>query len=308
MRANHGTSADFHALYGEMGLPIRPERRSREEKDRSVGGPGEARGSPIDALDREVPRHAEHVAFRLEQRFGRHQAGLTGIPPADVAAPIELRADVTGESLKDWNQLKGKLYLRLDYADVAAWRDWLPLALPIESGKGALRVWMDFAEAQPVDVTADVELEDVRATLGEGLAPLALAHLGGRMQWQRTAAQTTVASKELTFTLPDGTTQAAADVRMALASGAGAGGSFSFGELELRPLVAIAPHLPIPEGVRRDIARFDPRGTLRNGAVQWTGDIDAMSGYAVKTEFRALAVAAHDGMPSAFASSSTAST
>ena len=241
----------------------------------------------------------DHVAFRLEQRFGRHQAGLTGIPPADVAAPIELRADVTGESLKDWNQLKGKLYLRLDYADVAAWRDWLPLALPIESGKGALRVWMDFAEAQPVDVTADVELEDVRATLGEGLAPLALAHLGGRMQWQRTAAQTTVASKELTFTLPDGTTQAAADVRMALASGAGAGGSFSFGELELRPLVAIAPHLPIPEGVRRDIARFDPRGTLRNGAVQWTGDIDAMSGYAVKTEFRALAVAAHDGMPGA---------
>ena len=241
----------------------------------------------------------DHVAFRLEQRFGRHQAGLTGTPPADVAAPIELRADVTGESLKDWNQLKGKLYLRLDYADVAAWRDWLPLALPIESGRGALRVWIDFAEAQPVDVTADVELEDVRATLGEGLAPLSLAHVGGRMQWQRTDARTTVTSKQLTFTLPDGTRQTPADVRMALASGPAAGGSFAFGELELRPLVAIAPHLPIPENVRRDIARYDPRGTLRNGAAEWTGTIDAISRFSVKAEFRGLAVAAHDGMPGA---------
>jgi uncharacterized protein (TIGR02099 family) len=239
----------------------------------------------------------DHVAFRLEQRFGRHQAGLTGVPPAEVAAPIELRADVTGESLKDWNTLKGKLYLRLDYADVGAWRDWLPLSLPIENGKGALRVWIDFADAQPSDITADVELEDVRATLGEGLAPLSLAHLGGRMRWQRTNAQQTLATKQLTFTLADGTTQGPADVRLALAGGPSAGGSLSFGELELHPLTAVAPHLPIPEGIRSDIARYDPRGTLRNGAVEWTGDFDNVSRYSMKADFRALALAAHDGIP-----------
>ena len=53
-------------------------------------------------------RHApqlllDHVEFRLEQRFGHHQAGLTGVPPAELAAPLELRADVTGDSLKDWS-------------------------------------------------------------------------------------------------------------------------------------------------------------------------------------------------------------
>ena len=190
----------------------------------------------------------DHVAFRLEQRFGRHQAGLTGIPPADLAAPIELRADVTGESLKDWNQLKGKLYLRLDYADVAAWRDWLPLALPIESGKGALRVWMDFAEAQPVDVTADWSSRTCARRWAKAWHRWLSRILAGGCNGSAPQRRRRVASKELTFTLPDGTTQAAADVRMALASGAGAGGSFSFGELELRPLVAIAPHLPIPGG------------------------------------------------------------
>jgi uncharacterized protein (TIGR02099 family) len=243
----------------------------------------------------------DHVAFRLVQRFGRHQAGLTGVPPTELAAPIELRADVTGESLKDWNKLKGKLYVRLDYADVAAWREWLPLAVPVESGKGALRVWIDFADAQPVDVTADVELEDVRATLGDGLAPLALAHVGGRVQWQRTAAKTSVTSKQLTFALADGTTLTPADVRMTVASGAGVAESstIAFEQLELRPLVAIASHLPIPERVRHDIARYDPRGTLRNGVVEWSGNMDALSRYSVKTEFRGFAVAAADGMPGA---------
>ena len=87
-------------------------------------------------------RHApqlllDHVQFRLEQRLGHHQAGLTGVPPAELAAPIDLRADVTGESLKDLQSLRGRLYLRLDYADVAAWREWLPLPFAIENGKGA---------------------------------------------------------------------------------------------------------------------------------------------------------------------------
>ncbi len=91
----------------------------------------------------------DHVQFRLEQRFGHHRAGLTGVPPAELAAPIDLRADVIGASLKDVQALRGKLYLRLDYADVAAWREWLPLPAGIESGKGALRVWIDFAQRGP---------------------------------------------------------------------------------------------------------------------------------------------------------------
>src|SRR4051812_3355140 len=243
----------------------------------------------------------DHVAFRLEQRFGRHRAGLTGVPPAELAAPLELRADVTGESLKDWNKLQGKLFVRLDYADVAAWREWLPLAVPVESGKGALRVWIDFADAQPVDVTADLELADVRATLGDGLAPLSLAHLGGRVQWQRIDAKTRVTSKQLTFTLADGTTLAPADLRMTLAGGAPAteGGTIAFAQLDLRPLVAIAPHLPIPERVRHDIARYDPRGTVQNGVIEWSGNVDALSRYSVKAEFRSLALAASDGAPGA---------
>src|SRR4029077_3560795 len=123
-------------------------------RDALVAWNDESRRAPQLLLD--------HVQFRLEQRFGRHRIGLTGEPPQELSAPLDLRADVTGKSLKDWQQLHGKLYLRLDYADVAAWREWLPLPVAMESGKGAMRVWMDFAASQPVDVVADLELEGVR--------------------------------------------------------------------------------------------------------------------------------------------------
>src|SRR5882672_907418 len=77
----------------------------------------------------------DHVNVRLQRRFGHHRVGLTGVPPPELAAPLDLRADVTGDSLTNLQTLEGKLYLRLDYADIAAWREWLPLPVPLESGK-----------------------------------------------------------------------------------------------------------------------------------------------------------------------------
>ena len=205
-------------------------------------------------------RHApqlllDHVQFRLEQRFGRHRAGLTGVPPSELAAPIDLRADVTG-SLKDLQSLRGKVYVRLDYADVAAWREWLPLPFAIDSGKGALRVWLDVAQSRTLDATADLELADVRATLGEHLPPLAFAHLSGRVGWKRTVARSELTATQLSFELPDGTGIAPTDLRLTLvnpAAGTPGGGSLAFRALALRPLATIAPNLPLTDTLRRDI-------------------------------------------------------
>jgi len=242
----------------------------------------------------------DHVTFRLEQRFGRHLAGLTGVPPQELAAPLELRADVTGRSLKDWDDLKGRLYVRLDYADVAAWREWLPLPVAVDNGKGAMRVWIDFAQSQPVAVTADLELQDVRATLGDGLAPITLAHVAGRAEWKRSASQTEFSAKALTFALPGGAELPAADFTLVVTTQPpDSGGSLAFNALDLQPLAAVAPHLPLPESVRRDIARFDPRGALANGTLEWTGSIDNPERYAAKAEFRGLVLAPHDAVPGA---------
>ncbi len=87
----------------------------------------------------------EHVNVRLDSRFGRHRFGLVGTPPGELAAPMDIRGDVRGGGQGDWRRASGKVYVRLDYADLAAFSEWLPLPVPIASGKGALRLWLDFA-------------------------------------------------------------------------------------------------------------------------------------------------------------------
>ena len=79
----------------------------------------------------------DRVQFRLEnEAFGRHRFGLTGTPPAELAAPIDIRVEVAGSSLREWQRTAGRAYVRLDYADVAAWREWLPLPVPHRPGQG----------------------------------------------------------------------------------------------------------------------------------------------------------------------------
>jgi TIGR02099 family protein len=252
-------------------------------------------------------RHApqlllDHVQFRLEQRLGHHQAGLTGVPPAELAAPIDLRADVTGESLKDLQSLRGRLYLRLDYADVAAWREWLPLPFAIENGKGALRLWVDFAHSQATDVVADLELADVRATFGEHLAPLTLAHVAGRAAWKRSDARTDFVATQLALALEDGVQLPPSDVhftQLDSAPGTHGGGSFAITRVDLRPLATIASHLPLSPVLRNQIARVEPRGSAQNVRLEWSGDAEAPDRYLVKGDFQQVAISATDIEPGA---------
>lgn len=251
-------------------------------------------------------RHApqlllDHVEFRLVQRFGHHAAGLTGVPPPEISAPIDLRADVVGSSLKDLQSLQGKLYLRLDYADVAAWREWLPVPVGIDRGKGALRLWVDFAGSQTNGVVADFELADVRATLGNDIAPLALEHVAGRIAWKRSGARSEFTATGLSLSLPDGTGLAPTDLAVMLidAGRTPGGGIVTLKEADVAPLASVAAHFPLPDAVRRGLDTFRPHGVLRNARFEWDGEIDAPVRYLVKADVQHFAIASHDSSPGA---------
>ena len=122
----------------------------------------------------------DHVMFRLERGFNVHRFGLTGSPPADLASPLDFRGEVGAASFKDWRQAKGRFFVRLDFADVGLWREWVPLLQPVEAGQGALRLWFDFAEGKPTNMVADLELTDVRARF-EAAAERAFAQLADEL-------------------------------------------------------------------------------------------------------------------------------
>ena len=246
-----------------------------------------------------APLSLDHVEFRLENEFGHHRFGLTGVPPAALAAPLDVRGDVTGASLADWSGASGRFYARLDYADVAAWRSWLPLPVPIKSGTGALRLWVQFAHGEARELVADLVLADVQARLGDNLPELALDRLEGRVGWRVDGKQREFFTRQLAFTGRDGVRLDPTDLKLTLQGAAETmnDGRLEFDHLELAPLRRVAAALPLSEHMRDELARLAPRGTVEQGKLEWIGDAAAPQSFNAAGRLVDVGFAAQDWHP-----------
>ena len=254
----------------------------------------ELRGVPQLVLD--------HVVFRLERGLTGHRFGLVGTPPAAMATPIDFRGEVSASSLRDWREAKGSFYVRLDYADVALWREWIPLLKPVETGRGALRMWFEFAAGQATDVTADLELTDVSVRVAGNLPQLDLDHLAGRVTWKAGGGRREVAAHGLSFRTRSGQALAPAAVTLAVTEGpdgAITGGSMTFDRLDVAPLSVLAEHLPLPDAWRRDLATYALRGSVTDGKFSWAGPPDAPTQLAGSGAFTRFGLSASEAMPGA---------
>ena len=224
----------------------------------------------------------DRVQFRVENRFGHHRFGLKGTPPAELASPLDLRGDLELGSMKDWQNAHGTLYVRLDYADVAAWREWLPLPGEIATGTGALRVWFKVAREELLELVADVELADVKATLAPNLPEIELAHLSGRVGTKKVGAQREVFTRGLAFATTGGERLDPTNFTLSWRQGPGDrldSARMEFDRMQLAPLAALSAHLPLPDRIRADLARFAPRGTLTQGRLSWAGPAEAPTNF-----------------------------
>ncbi len=110
-----------------------------------------------DQLRRAPPLILEDLQFGLDNRRGSHRFGLSAAPPGELAARLDLRGEVAGELGQAIDHYTGKVFVELDYADLAGWRPWLDYPVDIPSGRGALRVWGDLGDGSG-RLTADVAL------------------------------------------------------------------------------------------------------------------------------------------------------
>ena len=127
------------------------------------------------------PLILEDLQFAIDNRGSRHRFGLSAVPPAQLAARIDIRGDIHGDPLGAWDQLSGKVYAELDYADLAGWSAWVDYPVLMRQGHGALRVWGEWKKGEG-STTADLALEDVRIKLGKEVPQLDLADMRGRVE------------------------------------------------------------------------------------------------------------------------------
>jgi uncharacterized protein (TIGR02099 family) len=261
-------------------------------RDALVAWDDDLRNAPQLLLDR--------VQLRLEHGFGVHRLGLRGTPPPELAAPIDVRAEWRGDRLRDWREIKGNLYARLDYADVAAWREWLALPIRISRGKGALRLWFGFSGGAARDLVGDVELEDAAVRLEDSLPELVLARVAGRFGWREEEGRHEIYGRNVRLERGDGTALDPHEFTVAwreASATAPATLAIEFDRARLDALRDVGTSLPLPEPVRTDLARYAPRGVLSRGRLQWDGPRDAPTAYSGRVDFADIGIAAVGVVP-----------
>ena len=260
-------------------------QRDIEVHDATIVWIDELRGAP--QLD------LKHVSFQLYNQGKRHRFGLRATPPRELAAPLDLRGDFTGETVKalaDWN---GRLFIQLDYADIAAWRTWVPFPVQFPRGDGALRAWLTFSHDQLVEAVADVRLANVLARLAAELPELDLTELSGRIGWKQSDTEFEISTSRLGLITTGGLALEPADFLLRMTrsdSRRPARGEMHANALDLATLAALAGDLPLGDEARKQLAIYSPKGGIYDVVARWTGEWRDPNQYSVRGRFRDLSL------------------
>jgi len=247
----------------------------------------------IDETQGGLPLQLTSVQFRGERHFGRYRFGLRAVPPMELAAPIDIRGELESESVRQIARWRGRLYIRLAYADLAALRQWLAVPIAISHGAGDLQVWMNVKGGRVRSITADVGLSAVTARLRDTLPPLQLTRMEGRLGWSQEAGVTEFSATGLTFTTPDGLQLPPADIRYRR-RGAGDDPSARFevlfDRLDLAAVTRLVDRLPVDDALRMRLSELRPRGAVRSFNLGWQRGSDGLMAYSIRGNFEDLAV------------------
>ncbi|MBI3903246.1 MAG: TIGR02099 family protein [Nitrosomonadales bacterium] len=235
----------------------------------------------------------DQVRLRIENSGSHHRFAMLAMPPAELSAQLDVRGDFSGESFEVLDAWHGQVYARLEYADVAAWRTWLPLPAGFKRGRGALRGWLGIGGGKVNQLVADLSLADVRAQLADGLAPLDVRTLRGRLGWRESAQGVEVSTQKLSLQMSNGLMLPPTDFYLRHADATDkepASGEVRANVLELANLVSMTDALPLDAYLAKQLAEFAPHGRITGLQAKWQSAPDKLKHYEIRARFDQLSL------------------
>ncbi len=247
-----------------------------------------------DELRRAPPLSMSKLDLLLENGFRQHRFGVAFDPPREMASRVDLRGDLVGGDLKNLKSWHGEIYSQVGYADLAIWRNWVAYPLELPQGRGALRVWFDFANLQPTALTADVALTDTQLRLAKDLPLLDLHRIEGRIRGQSLGDGFAASLTQLSLATREGLHLQPTDMSLRWQAH---NGQLDANSLDLATLNRLAAYLPLPTQVRGPLVGYAPGGKLRDLKLEWGGRNSLFETYRVSGRFEALRLAAQGAVP-----------
>jgi uncharacterized protein (TIGR02099 family) len=261
----------------------------------------EARGAPELAL--------ADMTLVLDNHWNTHRFALKATPPAQLSAPLDVRARFTHPALahpSDATRWKGELYADLRDTDLAAWKQYLDYPFELNQGKGSVRAWVNVDHARLAGFTADVALAGVSARLGRELAPLELSRVSGRLAASETLAPGkndgtptfgangfSLSVADFTVATREGLLLPPATVNATWQPARGATPEHTLvqaRQVDLAALATLAADLPLTGAQRDLLADFAPRGQLQDVSAEWDGRLPSIAGYRVRGRVAGLSI------------------
>ncbi len=250
-----------------------------------------------------------NISFVLKNQWRTHRAAFKATPPEAMAAPLDVRVEFTQPPFSgrasDFRQWAGELYVDWRSASVDAWKPYVDLPWELAGGNGAVRAWLTFNRMTVANFTADLSLANLSVRLAEGLQPLKLKEVSGRVS----AGEPPNNLKEKIFafgaqghalTLTDFSLRTEQGLALpsttvshhytAAAVGRAEQHELKIGELDLEPLAALAAHLPLSASERQLLEDYAPRGELHDFSASWQGATPGTGNYQFSGRFSRLSI------------------
>lgn len=265
-----------------------------------------------DEQRRAVPIRLERVDFLLRNEGRHHRFAIRAAPPSGFASSIDLRGDLIGRTLSELREWNGRVYAGFDYVDLAAWQTWVDYPFEVRGGRGALKLWLGFANQQLTELSADLALADVAARFAPELPLLELASVLGQFGAKKVTrfelidldGEPDVAydafARQLALVMPSGATLPPADFTARwepAQSRRPARGEIVAPRLELTPLALVGEYLPFPEQARRALVAAAPAGRLSDVTFAWTGEVAQPATYVARGRFTDLGMHPYQRVP-----------
>jgi uncharacterized protein (TIGR02099 family) len=254
------------------------------------------RGAHISWLDEQHGKPMlifNNVNLLIENRWNFHRFAIRATPPAELSSELDVRGDFYGTSFDNLQGWSGEIYTQLNYADLPAWKAWLPLPAALKQGKGALRGWLGIDDGKLSHITTDLALVNVQTRLAEDLPPLDINVLSGRVGWKETAQSFEIATNKFSLKLFNNFVLKPTDIFISLSNMQDirtSTGEIRANLLELDGLGKLMEFLPIEKKLKEQLAEFSPQGSISNLQAKWNFDNDKQLHYKLKAKLSEMAL------------------
>lgn len=257
----------------------------------------------------EVPTlNLEAVDLRLENRRRIHRFSFQASPPADLSGRIDLRGELRGLRLAQFEEWQGQVYLAAPTIDLANWLPWVEPPIKLSQGRGGMRLWGRVDGLGLAEVSADLALADVRVRLDAApadestLPELDLTRFAGRLGVRREAGTIHVTGQDISLSLRQGLDIPRTGFHVqwtpiAPAQGGGSDGLVVVPQIDVGHLAELATYLPLDRNSRETLQGYAPQGELRNLNLLWRGNAERLQSYRLKVDFAGLGMRPHGLLP-----------